>query len=250
MTAVHNLLRLGLLLGLAALGASLAGCGSTDERAQGIDVQEVYRRGQAAMRSGDFRRAVTIFQQLQARFPFADVSKQAQLDLIYSYYKSRSPEQAVDAADQFIRENPTHPRVDYAIYIKGLAYFENDAGPLESLLRVDRATRPPLDAERSFSLFKQLVQRFPASPYAADATQRMVFLKNRLARYENHVARYYMRRGAYVAALNRAKYALEEYDGSPANKESLEILVQAYDKLDLEDLASDARRVLERNYRR
>ncbi|MEL7298348.1 MAG: outer membrane protein assembly factor BamD, partial [Pseudomonadota bacterium] len=163
-------------------------------------------------------------------------------------YKSGSKEQAIDAADQFMRENPTHPRVDYALYIKGLAYFDKPAGPLDGLFRVDRADRPPNDAQRAFSVFRQLVERYPASRYADDAVQRMVYIKDKLARYENNVADYYLRLGAYVASLNRAKRTLQRFDGTAANEESLRIMIESYEKLGLEDLAASTREVLEINF--
>ena len=130
---------------------------------------------------------------------------------MHAYYQSGQKEQAIDTADTFMRENPTHPRVDYALYIKGLSYFERDAGRLERLFRRDITKRPPVDVELSYSTLRRLVERYPDSTYAPDAEQRMVAMKNRLAEYENHVADYYLRRGAYVAAVRRAKSALEEF---------------------------------------
>ena len=171
-----------------------------------------------------------------------------QLDLMYAYYKSGETELAIEAADTFMRENPIHPRVDYALYIKGLAYFDEGSGMLERLFRKNTAGRPPKNVDQSYRSFRRLVERYPASRYAPDAEQRMVFLKNRLARYENSVAEYYLRRGAYVAALNRAKNALEAYNGADSNDESLRILITAYNNLGLDDLAADARRVLELNF--
>jgi len=167
---------------------------------------------------------------------------------MYAYYKNRESESAVDQADQFIRENPTHPRVDYAHYIKGLVYFERNANFLERLFNSDLSERPPIDARRSFQSFATLVQQFPNSQYAPDARQRMIFLRNRLADYEVHVARYYMERGAYVGAINRAKYAVINYDGAPAVREALGLIKRAYLALGMEQLAADAQAVLEQNY--
>lgn len=244
--AVLRPLSTALLIAVIALGGG--GCGSNDPGRQQGSVETVYDRGKRSMEGGNYRQAIAIFEQIQSRFPFTDYGKQAQLDLIYCYYKSSRKEQAIDAADQFIRENPTHPRVDYALYLQGLTWFDPDPGPLDRLFRVDRTDRPPTDTRRSFAAFKRLVERYPTSQYAADSTQRMVYLKNRLAAYENHVAEYYLRRGAWVAALNRAKAALEEYNGTPANKQSLEIMIRAYEELELADLAADARRVLAENF--
>ena len=167
---------------------------------------------------------------------------------MYAYYKAGFKEQAVEAADTFMRENPIHPRVDYALYIKGLAYFADDAGFLERRFKKDISARPPKDVEQSYSSFHRLVERYPASDYAADAKQRMVFLKNRMSAYENHVADFYLRRGAYVAALNRAQHSLEEYNGADGNERSLEIMAEAYDELGMAELAADTRRVLDANY--
>jgi len=152
------------------------------------------------------------------------------------------------AADTFIRENPIHERVDYALYIKGLAYFEDEAGFLERRFNRDVTQRPPKEVSEAYSSLRRLVERYPASQYAPDAEQRMVFLKNRLSEYENHVADYYLRRGAYVAAVNRAKNALESYNGADSNAESLRIMISAYEELGLNDLAADAQRVLELNF--
>jgi len=163
---------------------------------------------------------------------------------MYAYYKSGQKEQAADAADTFILENPIHPRVDYALYIKGLAYFESDPGILERMFGKDTTKRPPMDLELSYSSLRRLVERFPASQYAPDAEQRMIAIKNRLCDYENHVADYYLRRGAFVAAANRAKGALEQYNGATGNALSLQIMVEAYDELGMTDLAANARSVL------
>jgi outer membrane protein assembly factor BamD len=228
----------------------LVGCASNDEHDTLIrDVTDAYEKAQSSMNNGNYRKAIQIFEALRARFPFSDISKQIQLELMYGYYMSGQQEQAIDMADQFLRENPTHPRVDYALYIQGLAFFERDPGALERLFRKNMDRRPPRDADQAFSQFSRLVQRYPASAYADDARQRMVYLKNRLAAYENSVARYYMKTSAYVAALNRAKNALEKYNGAEGNRDSLEIMIEAYEGLGMYDLADDTRRVLAENTR-
>lgn len=226
----------------------LASCAGQDEQVTLVgDVAKAYDEAQSSMESGNYRKAIQIFEALQARFPFSDISKQIQLELMYAYYKIGQKEQALDTADQFLRENPTHPRVDYAIYIKGLVHFDQDKGMLERLFRKDVAGRPPGDAELAFSLFSRLVERYPASDYAPDARQRMVYLKNRLAAYENSVARYYIKIGAYIAALNRAKGAIEQYNGADSTQESLQLMIVAYEGLGMHELARDTQRVLERN---
>ena len=160
----------------------------------------------------------------------------------------RARRQAIDAADTFLRENPTHAQVDYAHYIKGVAYFEQGQTCMERLFRQDINSRPPKDGELAFSVFARLVERYPASQYAPDAQQRMVYLKNRLAAYENEVARFYLERDAYVAALNRAKTAIEVYQGADSGEESLRIMIDAYEGLGMTDLADDTRRVLKSNF--
>lgn len=199
------------------------------------------------MASGNFAAAIQKLEMIEARFPFSEAAKQGQIDLIYAYYKNREAESAIDQADQFIRENPTHPRVDYAWYVKGLVYFESGANVLERLFRADVTMRPPQEARKSFQAFQTLLQQYPKSPYAADARQRMVYLRNRLADYEVHVARYYMKRGAYVGALNRARGVVETYDGAPAVMDALDIAARAYRRLGMDDLALVVDRIIAEN---
>ncbi len=231
--------------------ALIAGCAGNDESAEDAfisDIAEAYETAQRAVRNGNYRRGIQIFEALQARFPFSDFAKQIQLELLWAYYKNGAREQAVDVADTFMRENPTDDRIDYALYIKGLAYYEQGAGILERIFRKDMANRPPKEADEAYSTLRRLVDRYPASEYAPDAEQRMVYLKNRLSNYENTVADFYFRRGAYVAALNRAKDSLERYNGAPGNKDSLDIMIASYEELGMTDLAADTRRVRETNY--
>ena len=240
-----------LLLLAAATAMLAAGCGNRRDRVvESAGPEELYERGSASMRNGNYPTALAYFQQLEARYPFSNVTRQAQLDMIYVYYRARQPESAVDAANEFEQENPTHARVDYCLYMKGLIYFDGAPNFLEKMFRVDMSERPPRDTLQAFVIFGELIQRFPESEYIPDARQRMVFLRNRLAAYENHVANYYIRRQAYVAAVNRAKYALEHYPGAPALDDSLAILARAYSLLGLSDLAADAERVYDLNFER
>jgi outer membrane protein assembly factor BamD len=236
------------LLVLATALAVVAGCAGNEEVDLAASIEEAYIDAQQAIANGNYRKAISIFEALQARFPFSDFATQIQLELSYAYYMDNRAEQAIDAADTFIRENPTHPRTDYALYIKGLAYFEREQGMLERLFRKDIDKRPPRDGEQAFSMFSRLVERYPASLYAADAQQRMIYLKNRLAAYENVVARFYLERDAYVAALNRAKTALEAYHGADSGQESLQIMIEAYEGLGMTKLAEDTRRILHVNF--
>ena len=232
---------------LTVLIVSLSGCGGSD-RVREADADVLYRQAQQSLNSSDFKNAIAYYEALDARYPFSDAARQARLDLMYAYYKSGQAESAIDAADQFIRENPTHPRVDYAYYIKGLVNFERSPNFLERWFRVDLSERPPSDARQSFLAFQTIVQQYPRSPYAHDARRRMVFLRNRLADYEVYVARYYMKRGAYVGAASRAKYAIENYDGAPGVREALVILTDAYRRLGLNDLAEQSASVYKTNF--
>jgi outer membrane protein assembly factor BamD len=223
---------------------ALAGCAGDNERDLKSGADQIFEKARASMENGNYRNAISYYEALEARFPFSNQTRQSQLDLIYCYYKNGEPESAIDAATQFERENPTHPRVDYALYMRGLANFRGQHNVLHRLFRIDLAQRPPEGARESFSAFSQLLQRYPASPYAADARQRMIFLRNRLAEHENYVARYYLKRGAYLAALNRAKFAMQSYDGAPAVAESMRIMIDSYRALGMNDLAEDTRTVL------
>ena len=227
-----------LMLVVILSAAAIAGCKSRgdefDVKGSPERIQQDARRDLA---NGNFPGAIQKLELIESRFPFSEPARQGQIDLIYAYYKNREAESAIDQADQFIRENPTHPRVDYAYYVKGLVYFESGANALERLFRADVTMRPPQEARKSFQSFQTLVQQYPKSPYAADARQRMVYLRNRLADYEVHVARYYMNRGAYVGALNRARGLVETYDGAPAVAEALDIAEHAYRRLGMSDLA-------------
>jgi outer membrane protein assembly factor BamD len=236
-----------LFIGGAALLA--AGCaGKKDKLITDAGPEALYDKGHKAMDSGNYPGAIQYLMGLESRYPFSPETRQAQLDLIYLYYKSGQPDSAIDAAESFERENPTHPRVDYCLYMKGRIWFDQSPNIIEKLFKVDLSLRPPKDTMRSFTAFQDLVRRFPSSEYVADAEQRMVFLRNRLADFENHVADYYVRRGAYVAAINRTKYALEHYPGAPQLERSLQLMVAAYDKLGMADLAADARRVLRESF--
>ena len=245
----HHALRRARQLLLVGLLSVLVACGGNEEVRTDIqDLSEAYERARESMSYGNYRRAIGIFEAIQARYPFSDLSRQIQLELMYSYYKSGQKERAIEAAETFQRENPIHPRVDYALYIMALSYFEGDPGFLERWFRRDMTRRPPQGVIDSYMTLRRLVERYPASPWAQDAEQRLIFLRDWLASYENHVADYYLRRGAYVAALNRAKSSLEQFHGSKHNARSLELMIEAYEAMGMTDLAADTRRVLEMNF--
>jgi outer membrane protein assembly factor BamD len=241
--------RLRVIVMLLAAAIITAGCGGNDEEFDlSRNIRDAYVDAQEAVNNGNYRKAIGIFEALQARFPFSQFSTQIQLELAYAYYKDGREEQAIEASETFLRENPTHERVDYALYIQGLAYFERGQSLMMRLFKKNINSRPPRDGQRAFSLLSRLVDRYPASDYAADAQQRLVYLKNRLASYENVVARFYLERDAYIAALNRAKEALETYHGADSGADSLRIMIAAYEGLGMTSLAEDTRRVLEKNF--
>jgi outer membrane protein assembly factor BamD len=242
--------RSGLLLAaLLSCAMALSGCKSWRDRdvAAG-EPGQLYERARNLLGSGDFNTSIKVYEALDARYPFSEEARQGRLDILYAYYKSGEKESAIDAADQFIRENPTHPRIDYAWYIKGLVYFERTPNKLERWFRADLTERPPQDARASFQAFQTLIERYPSSDYGHDARRRMVFLRNRLADYEVHVADYYLRRRAYVASLNRAKFCIENYDGAPAVKQALDVMISAYEGMGLAELAEQSRAVYALNF--
>jgi outer membrane protein assembly factor BamD len=245
---IQRLLALLLVLVLAAT----AGCASRRDR-DAVDpdqaAQRIYETAVGSMRAGNYASAIGGFENLTAIYPFSEEARQAQLNLMYVYWRNDQPESVVSIADRFILENPTHARVDYALYMKGLAYFPPGPGILERLFRADTDMRPPGRMRESFNTFQQLIQQHPESPYAEDARQRMIFLRNRLAAHEILVAKFYFDRFAYVAAANRARYIVENYQETPSVIAALRIMAESYDKLGLDELATDARRILAENPR-
>lgn len=240
-----------LLIPLFAL-ALVAGCASNKVRDQQrlakLTPEKLYERGQKSLRSSDYQDAVQVYEAMMARYPFAVESRQARLDIIYAYYRMGEKESAKDAAETFIRENPTHPRVDYAWYLKGLIDFERTPYLIERWLRVDLTERAPLTAKDAFQSLRTVVTRYPKSLYAADARRRMIYLRNRLAGYEMQVAHHYMEREAWVAAAQRARLTVEQYDGAPASKEALQVMYLCYRKLDYKELADNTEKVFKENF--
>ncbi len=231
--------------------ALLAGCGLLPEQPDetaGWSAQRFYSEAKDELNTGNYDRAVELFEKLQARYPFGRYAQQAQLEIIYAYYKDSEPDSAIAAADRFIQTNPRHPFVDYAYYLKGLANFDRDITVVNRLVPNDPTKTDTSAAQQSFDDFSELVRRFPQSKYAEDARSRLLFLHDNLAAYEVNVADFYMRRGAYVAAANRAKYVLENYARTHAVDDALAIMTRAYMRLGLRDLAADSLRVLALNY--
>jgi outer membrane protein assembly factor BamD len=229
--------------------ALLSGCHTRSAKnLKKATAQSLYFAAHKAMINNDYEFAIKQYEALTSRFPFTGEARQARLDLIYVYYRKGEKETAVDAADQFLRENPTHPRVDYAWYMKGLIYFERTPYSIERFFGVDMAKRPPSDAVKSISAFSTVVTQYPKSDYAYDALRRMTYLRNRLAEYEVNVARWYVKRGAYIAAARRAEGVIEQYDGAPAEQPALAILIQCYQRLGYSELASNVEKVYDYNY--
>lgn len=230
----------------------MAGC-ATDrnadqQRLARLEPAILYKRGSEALRAADYQQAVAIFTALTARYPFAPESRQARIDIIFAYYRQGEKESAKDAAETFIRENPTHPRLDYAWYLKGLVDFERTPYKIERWLQVDLSERVPKTAADSFESLQTVVEDFPDSPYAADARMRMVYLRNRLAKYEVQIAQHYMERGAWVAAAQRANRAIENYDGAPAIIDALRVLMRCYRELNYDEAAQNTEKVFRENF--
>jgi outer membrane protein assembly factor BamD len=233
------------------LGVLVAACGALPDAAdetKGWSAEKLYGEAKDNLNSRNYEQAIKYYEKLEARYPYGRYAQQAQLEIAYAYYKDSEPAQAVTAADRFIKLHPNHPNVDYAYYLKGLANFNEDLGWTGYVSGQDLTERDPKAAREAFEAFKALVTRFPESRYAPDSLARMNYLVNALASHEIHVARYYMKRGAYVAAANRVQYALKTYPRAPANEEGLVIMVVAYDKLGLKDLRDDAERVMKQNF--
>ena len=233
---------------LALLLVTVSGCKKDKYIDDGRSAQEMYETAKAYLETQNWGRAVNGYQTLATRYPFGRYTEQAQLEMAYAYHKAGSPEAALSTADRFIRTYPSHPNVDYAYYIRGLTNYEQRVGFMERLMPSRVRDRDQTTARESFRDFDELIRRFPDSRYAPDARQRMVFLRNNLSFYELDVARYYMRRKAYVASAARARYAIENYPGSPELGDALEILHVSYIEMGLPELAEDTMKVLALNY--
>ncbi|HET9700610.1 MAG TPA: outer membrane protein assembly factor BamD [Burkholderiales bacterium] len=239
----------------AFLLLALAACGWLPEKqdeTSGWSPNKLYTEAKSELSDGNYEKAIKLFEALEARYPYGRYAQQAQMEVAYAHFKNQDRAAAVAAAERFIKLHPNHPNVDYMYYLKGLVTFTEDLGPLESVASYvvdwDISDRDPKAARESFEAFRELVTRFPASRYAPDATLRMKYLVNALASHEIHVARYYMLRGAYLAAANRAQYVVQSYPQAPATEEALYIMARAYEALGLTDLRNDAMRVMQTNF--
>ncbi|BAW79943.1 outer membrane assembly lipoprotein YfiO [Candidatus Nitrosoglobus terrae] len=249
---------------LLLLILSLAGCSSlfggdkkhTSDKKQASKekkendwtVERYYAEAKSALDVGDYQKAAKLYEQLESRYPFGAYAQQALLESAYAYYKSNEPESALAALDRFIHLYPLNDHMDYALYLKGLVNFERGVGVIQKYVPQDETQRDPASAEEALKDFKTLVKRFPKSQYAQDSAQRIVYLRNRLAQHEVNIAQYYMRRGVYIGAINRAKYVIENYQRTLAIPEALSIIVRGYKILGLQELAQENLRVLESNF--
>ena len=236
----------GLLTGSALL---LAGCSSTpQDKAAGLSPEKIYAEAKSEIASGQWERAIPLFERLEARAAGTPLAQQAQLEKAYAQYKSAETVQALATLERFKKLHPVSPAMDYALYLQGLVTFNDDMGLFSSVTRQDLSERDQKASKESFEAFKELVTRFPDSKYAPDAQQRMNYIVGSLAQYEVHVARYYLKRGAYVAALNRAQLAVSEFRDVAATEEALYIIYKAYDAMGMIQLRDDSKRVLERSF--
>ena len=234
----------------AAIVAVSAGCSSlnSEDETVGWTAQHLYGEAKDAMANRSWQKAIKLLEKLEARYPYGRYAQQAQLEIAYANWKDSERASAIAAADRFIKLYPNHPDVDYAWYLKGLVNFYEMQGVLSWLTTPDMSDRDPKAARDAYFAFKEVLTRFPDSRYAEDSRARMRFLVNSLASNEVHVANYYMKRGAFLAAANRAQYAIEHYPQAPAVEEAMSILVKAYDSLGMTDLRDAAGRVLTKNF--
>lgn len=251
-STIRQRARLVASLAALALVAGLGGCGLFNgkeaDKTANWTVQKLYAEAQDEMSTGGYPQAIKYYEQIEARFPFGRYAQQAQMELAYAQYRDGEKELALSAADRFIKQYPNSSNVDYVYYLKGLINFNDNLGLLSSVTAQDLTERDPKALRDSFDAFRDLAVKFPESKYTPDAIIRLKYLVNAMAAHEIHVARYYMRRGAYVAAANRAEIVVQQYQQAPAVRDALEIMVAAYDGLELPQLRDDAKRVLASNF--
>lgn len=226
----------------------LSGCSSRPQDQSRSSVEQMYETSQGYIRGGRYADAAALLRQINNQFPFGPFAQQVQLDLIFVEYKIGEQDRALTTIDRFLALNPNHADNDYVRYMRGLVHLQAEGAFFQDLFRIDRSDRNPVYAENAFQDFRELVTRHPDSPFAADARQRMVGIKARLARHELAVAEYYLRRGAYMAAANRGVYIVDNFQDVNEVERALEIMVSAYSALGLNEQADDARQVLRANF--
>ena len=231
------------------LAAALAGCDTTprDETAR-WPPERLYSEAKEEAAAGNYEKATKLYERLEGRAAGSVLAQQAQIEKAYLLWKSGEKAQALSTLERFIKLHPTSPALDYALYLQGLVNFNENLGLFGSLTSQDLSERDQQASRDAYQSFRQMTEQFPQSTYGEDARQRMNYIVNSLAAYEVHVARYYFRRGAFVAAANRAQQAIQEFQQSPSSEEALVILAQSYDRLGLVQLRDDTERVLKSNF--
>jgi outer membrane protein assembly factor BamD len=242
-------MRIGIVVIMMLFLASCAIFGPPTELddTKGLSAERIYEKASEKMTDRDYKKSIEYLKKLESRYPNSKYGAQAKLDMAYAYYKQQDAAQCVSTVERFIKIHPNHPNLDYAYYLKGVAYFK-ERGIVEKATFQDISDRDPKVLRQSFLAFKDLLTLYPNTRYGKDATERMIYLKNKLANHELHVARHYMKVKAYVAALNRAKYVIESYPDSSFVEEALVIMISAYDNLGMNDLKEDNLRILKQNY--
>ncbi len=239
------------LAAIAAVLFLLAGCagsGKEKDETAGWSAEKIYTEARSAMSEGQWDKAIKYFEKLESRYPYGRYAQQAQLEEAYSYFKQGEAAATVSACERFMRLHPNHPNVDYAYYLKGLANFNEDLGIFGNWTDQDQSERDPKAARDSFVAFKDLVAKFPNSKYSPDAIARMVYLSNFLASHDVHVAKYYYRRGAFIASANRAEQVIKQYPNSPSTEQALILMIRSYDAMGLKELRDDTTRVFKQNF--
>jgi len=242
--------KLSVLVVTSAL-LSLSACGllpGKSDESKNVSASKLYAEAREEMDGAHYEAAIKLFEKLESNYPFGTYAAQAQMEIAYAHYKAQDQAEALAAVERFIKLHPNHPAVDYMYYLRGLINFNDQIGFMSFIYAQDPTERDPKATREAFAAFKELVDKFPNSKYAPDAIQRMSYLINAMAAYEVHVANYYYRRGAYLAALNRAQGAVTDYTDAPAREEALFIMIRAYDKLGMFDLRDDTQRVFQKNY--
>mgnify|MGYP001275426785 FL=1 len=238
-----------LILSILTTGCGLFGDDEDDSEFAGLSTEaQFYERALDQLNGQNFRAAISTYQALESRFPFGRYAEQSQIEIVYAYYRNEDMEAARAAADRFIRLHPESENIDYAYYMKGLSSFTDGGGLFNRFLPIDHTKRDPGRAQESFSDFAQRLALYPDSTYYGDARSRMIYLRNNLAQYEIHVADYYTERRAYIAALRRAQYVVENFQGTPAVADGIAIMVECYLRLGLNDLADTSLALLKENY--
>lgn len=238
------------LISLFLAALLLHGCSMLPEQkdeTRNWSAERFYTEASTALAEDNYQDAIKYYEMLEARYPYGQYAAQAQLDVAYAYYRYDEPDAAIDALDRFIRLHPDHPQVAYANYMKGIVNLNRNLGLIDRFVPTDATQRDPGAYSQAYKDFMEVIDKYPDTRYARDARQRAIYLHNSLAMHEIHIAEYYMDRGAYLAAAKRASGVIENYQRTPAARQALEIMVDAYTKLDMPELAADAKRVLALN---